>query len=66
MESNMHYVITDGHGYLAGKRLYRGRDKRVISMWSSKRSDAMRIHFFDAADYLVRAIGAPGLSIKRL
>ena len=57
----MHYLITDGHGYLAGQKLHRHpQDKsRVVSLWSSKRRDAMRLHFYEAAEYMLRKIGNP-------
>lgn len=50
------YIITDGHGYWCGRR----RDgTRKFDFWSTKRRDASRIHFAEAAQTIARTLPMP-------
>jgi hypothetical protein len=62
---SMGYMITDGEGYLAGKRIYRDpKDRRkIIALWSPKKSDAMRFDLWAAADHMVTKLALPDLRV---
>ena len=60
----MRYLITDGDGYLAGK-LHRdpANRERVISLWSSKKADAVRFALPEAAIRTAAKIKNPALRV---
>ena len=61
----MGYAITDGHGFLAGKQIYRDPINRskIISLWSSREDEAMRFTMKSAADHMLRKLDNPALRI---
>lgn len=61
----MAYVITDGEGYLAGKRVYRDpHDKRkIIALWSGLKEDAMVFTSHITAEHMRNKLAIPELEI---
>ena len=53
----MNYIITDGHGYIAGR--LRRIDNKVYTFWSSKKVDATRYHFYEVAERIAKLISSP-------
>lgn len=48
------YIIRDADGYWCGLR--RKADKAPVHFWSTKRKDAARLHFYDAAEHFARML----------
>jgi len=56
----MSYIITDGHGYVAGKLHRPHADKsKVVSLWSANIKDAARYHFLAVAESIAKATKNP-------
>jgi hypothetical protein len=51
------YIIRDEDGYWCGMR--RKPDKTPVHFWSSKRKDAARLHFYEAAQHFAGMLPQP-------
>ena len=52
------YLITDMKGFIAGKLHRDPADKqKIITLWSSKRADAVRYDFREVAELIAKKIG---------